>query len=124
MELKVEYLSVMAQAQKLTGVVGLDRFMQSAVMLAEVFPDVRHKVASMEAMDEYASMLGVPPRVIRTDEDAQELKDAEAESMAQMQQAEAMKTAGQGMQALSQTPINGGQTTALDAGLAQQGQAA
>jgi head-to-tail connecting protein len=120
MELKVEYLSVMAQAQKLTGVAGLDRFMQSAVALAEVFPDVRHKVDAMQAMDEYGQMLGVAPRVIRTDEDAEQLRASEAQAMAAAQQAETAKTSSQAMQAMAQTPLSSG-GSALDA-LAQQQQ--
>jgi Bacteriophage head to tail connecting protein len=120
-ELRVEYLSVMAQAQKLTGVAGLDRFMQSAVALAEVFPDVRHKVNAMEAMDEYGSMLGVSPRVVRPDDEAEQLRQAEAQAAAAAHQAEVAKTSGQAMQAMSQAPLRNG-TTALDAAMAQQPQ--
>ena len=94
--------------------------MQSAAALAEVFPDVRHKVNAMEAMDEYGQMLGVAPRVIRTDKDAEALRDGEAQAAAAAQQAEVMKASAQATHALSQTPVQGGRTTALDAIAEQQ----
>jgi hypothetical protein len=114
LELKVEYLSVMAQAQKLTGVAGLDRFMHSAVALADVFPSVRHKVNAIEAMDEYGAMLGVPPRVIRTDEDALAREQGEQQAAAAAQQAATMKESAGAMQSLAATPVDNGRTTALD----------
>jgi hypothetical protein len=123
-ELKVEYLSVMSQAQKLTGVVGLDRFMQGAAVLAQTFPDVLHKIDAMEAIDEYAQMLGVPPRVVRPDDQAQELRDSANAAAAQAQQAEVAKASAQATQALGNTPINQGRATALDAVTAPYPQAA
>jgi hypothetical protein len=42
--LKVEYISILAQAQKLVGVVGQDRFLQSMSVIAQEFPEVLHKI--------------------------------------------------------------------------------
>lgn len=91
-DLKVEYISIMAQAQKLVGVGGVDRYMQSATVLAQTFPDVRHKIDINEVMDGYAEMLGVPPKMTRTTEDAVKLQQAEAQAVQQAQQAEQAKT--------------------------------
>ncbi len=107
LELKVEYISIMAQAQKLIGVVGQDRFLQSTIGLAQTFPEARHKVNVFQVMDTYADMLGVDPRIVRTDDEAQASLDAEREAQAAAAQAEQMKTAGQAAQALAHAPTTG-----------------
>lgn len=114
LELKVDYISILSQAQKLVGVTGHDRFLQSTIALAEVFPEVRHKVVIFRAMDDYAEMLGVDPHVVRDTEEAEQLMAQEQRQVQAAQQAEQMKAMGQGVQALGTTPLQGGTTTALD----------
>jgi len=114
LDLKIEYISILSQAQKLVGVSGHDRFVQSAIMLTQTFPEVRHKVVAFRIVDDYAQMLGVDPHVVRDDKDAQALATAEQQAAAQAAQAEQAKTLAQAGQALSQTPMQQGQTTALD----------
>jgi hypothetical protein len=113
LDLKVEYISVMAQAQKLVGVVGQDRFLQSTLSLAEKFPSVIHKVNVFQAIDDYADMLGVNPKLVHSDEDARESLAAEQKAIAEQQQAEQLATLAKAGQSLGQTPVGG--QTALDA---------
>jgi hypothetical protein len=111
--LKVEYISIMAQAQKLAGIAGMDRFVGSLVTMAQVQPDVLHKWDAMQTVDEYGDKLGVPPKLIRTDEEAQARLEAQQQAAAAAQAAEMMKTAGQGVQSLANSPTQGGQSSAL-----------
>ena len=104
MELSVEFTSLMAQAQKLVGVVGLDRFMQSVGAMVQVFPDVMHKVNAMQAVDEYANALGVNPSLVVSDEDAQAAKDAQQQAAQQALAAESMNKLATGAAALGNTP--------------------
>jgi hypothetical protein len=113
--LKVEYISIMAQAQKLVGVVGQDRFVASVIGMAEVFPEVLYKIDAMQVVDGYADKLGADPRHVRSDEDARALMGQAQQAHAAAQQAEALKTGAQAAQALANTPLQGGSTTALDA---------
>lgn len=69
--LKVEYTSIMAQAQKLVGVTGSDRFLQTSMGMLELFPQVRHKLKVFQIVDNYADMLGVDPRTIVPTEEAE-----------------------------------------------------
>jgi len=117
-ELKVEYLSAMAQAQKQNGVQNLDRFLTTVIGMAELFPEALEKVNALEVVDVYGDKLGIDPNIVRTDEDAQQRIQARQESQAAAQQAEQVKTLAQGAQALGQTPVQGGATTALDAVMA------
>jgi hypothetical protein len=113
-DLRVQYISILSQAQKLVGVSGHDRFLQATIFMQQAFPEVRHKVNSFRAIDDYALMLGVDPHVVREDDEAQALLDAEQQAAAQAAEAEQMKTMAQGAQALGQTPVNQGTGTALD----------
>lgn len=108
--LKVEYTSILAQAQKLVGVVGQDRFLSSVVNLAQTFPSVTYKINEREIVDNYADMLGVPPKLIRTDEEADALMAAAAQQQQQAQQAENLAKYGKAAQALGNTPLDGRQT--------------
>lgn len=88
-ELNVEYISVLAQAQKLTAVTGLERLSTYAMNVAQVWPDARHKFDAMQSIDEYAAAVGVAPRVIRDDMAAEQFAMAEQQAI-QAQQAAAM----------------------------------
>lgn len=69
-KLKVEYISILAQAQKLVGVTGQDRFLQTTLGLTQIFPEVRNKVDVNQVIDNYAEMLGVDPRIVRSTDEA------------------------------------------------------
>jgi hypothetical protein len=112
-DLKVEYTSLMSQAQKLVGVVGQDRFLQSVGSLVGVFPEVRHKVQIFQAIDDYGDMLGVNPKLLRSNEDAQASLEAEQQAIAAANQAKQLRDLGGAAQALGNTPMGG--DTALQA---------
>lgn len=106
-ELKVEYISILADAQKLVGVVGQDRFLQSTGALVQLFPEVRHKIDPFQAVNLYGDMLGVDPRLIRSDDDARASLGQEQQ---QQQAAQATAQAAQVAKAAkdaSQAPITG-----------------
>lgn len=85
-DLKVEYISVMAQAQKLVGISSVDRFTGFVGNLAAYDPTVLKKVDTSQLVDVYGDMLSISPKVIRPDEQVQELVAAEQRAQAQQQQ--------------------------------------
>jgi hypothetical protein len=105
--LRVEYTSIMAQAQKLVGVVATDRFMQTMVPLSEAFPDVRHKVDALAVADEYADILGINPKIVVETELAQAAMAAQAQAMQAQAEAEQAATVAKAMQAAGNTPMEG-----------------
>ena len=109
MEMRVEYISLMAQAQKLVGVGGMERFANTATMLAANTqnPAMLDKLDMDQWVDEYGEMLGVPPTVIRSDEDVAEMRQAQAEAAQAMRQAEEAKMQAEAVQKLSQTDTSG-----------------
>ena len=89
MDLKVEFISVLAQAQRAVGAQSTDRMLGTIASMAQLWPEVRHKVNALQAVDEYAEMYGVPPRIIVPDDQAQAAIEADARA-AQAAQAAAM----------------------------------
>lgn len=94
--LKVEYISTMAQAQKMVGIGSIERWIGFVGNVAQIYPDARHKVDAVNAVDQVGEMLGVPQKLIRPDEDVKNIIQQEA---AQAQQAQALQTGMAGVQA-------------------------
>lgn len=88
-DLKVEYISIMAQAQKMIGTSGIERVAGFVGNLAAVNPNVLDKIDFDQTIDEYANMLGVPPRMIKSDDAVADIRAAKAKA-AQAQQMAAM----------------------------------
>jgi hypothetical protein len=105
MELNVEYVSVMAQAMKLTGITSIERFMSFAGNLAGVNPGVLDKVDFDQAVDEYANMVGVPPSMIKDDDTVAKIREQRAQQQAAMQQAEMAAQGAQTAKTLSETQV-------------------
>jgi len=105
--LKVEYISILAQAQKLVGVVAQDRLLQSVVGLAQAYPEVLKKLDIYQVVDNYGEMYGTDPRLIRPTEDAQQLVAAEAQRQQAQLDAEHAKTMAEALHQAGTTPMDG-----------------
>lgn len=104
-ELKVEYVSVLAQAQRLVGVGAIERMAGYSAQLAAVWPGSRHKFNAEQSIDEYADALGVPPQTIRSDEEAGAIAQAEAQAAAQAQAAEQGQAVAQTAKTMADTSV-------------------
>jgi hypothetical protein len=120
--LKVEYTSIMAQAQKLVSVAGQDRFLQSALVLAESFPEVTQKIKGSVVVDTYADMYGVPPDMIRTDEEVAELMAQQQQRQQAIEEAQVAKDMSTAAKNAGTTPMEG--DTLLNRAAAAAGAAA
>ncbi|PUX69043.1 portal protein [Cronobacter sakazakii] len=102
MPLRIEYISVMAQAQKAIGLSSLERFVGFVGNLAKAKPEALDKLNVDQAIDNYAVMSGVSPTVVVPQEQAQQTRNDRAQ---QQQQAMALQTgmaAVQGAKTLSE----------------------
>jgi len=82
MDLNVEFVSTLAQAQRAVAGASYDRFLGTISTLAPLFPQVRHKVKINQVVDDYADLYGVNPDIVRSDDEAEELEAAEAQAAA------------------------------------------
>jgi hypothetical protein len=90
--MRVEYLGVMAQAQKMLGTAGIERVVGIVTSLAAVNNSVVDKLDVDQTVDEYADMMGVKPGIIRPDAEVDVLR---AQRQQQQQAAQAMAAAQQ-----------------------------
>lgn len=93
MELKVEYISILAQAQQMIGIQGVRELTGFVMQGAAVVPGMLDKLDTDQIVDEYALMLGTKPNLVRTDEQVAEIRAQQAKEKAQ-QQALAMAQQG------------------------------
>ncbi len=107
MDLNVEYVSILAQAQKALGVSGIERAIGFAGNLAGIQPDIIDKIDFDQAVDEYTAMLGVPPTIVRSDEDVAQMRQARAQAQQQQAAMEQMSAGIQGAKLLSETDVSG-----------------
>lgn len=104
-ELNVEYISVLAQAQKLVAVAGIERVSTYAMTLAQAWPEARHKFDAMQAVDEYARAIGVPPSLVTDDDKAQQAVQAERMAQAAQQAVQAAPQVSKAAKDASETDI-------------------
>ena len=107
-ELEVEYVSVLAQAQRMVSVSGLERVAGFASNLANLWPEARHKVNATEMVDDYADAIGVNPKTIRSDQDVEAIRKQEQQAALREQQAEGMAQAAEMAKTASQADTTEG----------------
>lgn len=118
-DLDVEYVSVLAQAQKMVGTANMEQFNAFLGNIAAVKPDVVDMIDFDEEITEYGERLGIAPKIIRSKDKVIQIR-AERQQAAQAQQM--MQNAGsavQGAKVLSDTQV--GESSALDMLLGMSG---
>ena len=101
MELNVEFVSMLAQAQRAIGTNSVDRYVNSMGMLAQMKPDVLDKLDSDAWADGYADMLGVDPKLIVGGEKVARIRQERAQAQQAMAQQEAQNQAVDNMTKLN-----------------------
>lgn len=101
--LKVEYISVMAQAMRMVGMSSLERLMGFVGNLAGANPTVLDKINMDAAVDSYAESIGVAPGVVLAANEASAIREQRAQQQAQQQAMQAAAAGAQGAKLLSET---------------------
>jgi hypothetical protein len=114
--IKVDFVSILAQMQRMVGIGQIERTAGFIGNLAGVFPEAADKLNIDEMIDEYADRAGAPPKIIRSNDAVKSIRDARIQQK-QMEQAAmaapAMKDGAAAAELLSRTRTEPG--TALDA---------
>jgi hypothetical protein len=115
-DLRVEYLSLMAVAQKMVGLGGLERFASFGSNIAKLTGkiEILDKINFDEVLDEHALMTGVSPRVVVTDEDVKAIRDRRQKIQEAAQGAQTLKDASVGVKNLATSPTQGGRNALSD----------
>ena len=102
-DLKVEYISILAQAQQAVGAASIERTLGFVGNLAAANPEVLDKIDFDQAVDEYSSVLGTPSSIIRSDDKVAEMRAGRAQAQAQAQAQQVMAQSAQTAKVLSET---------------------
>ena len=107
-DLNIEYISTLAQAQKMMPVTTLSQMAGFIGQVAQVDPRAVKKLDTFGMIDDYAEAIGVSQRAIRsTEEVEQELKQ-------EMQAQQQMQMASMAAQAMGNMNLNPSENPALE----------
>lgn len=111
--IQIEYISMLALAQKASATAGMERLLQVEGSLMATDPDVGDLVDKDEFVREYADLLMVNQKIMRSPEQVAVIRKQRAAVQQQQQDAQAAamtaQTAVTGAQTLSKTDVGGGQ---------------
>jgi hypothetical protein len=95
-EIRVEYISSLAMAQRAVATGGIDRLAAFVGGLVGAgFQSAADKFDADQAIDEYSSLIGVPPRLVVPDEQVAAIREQRAQQQQQMQMMEMAKQAAE-----------------------------
>ncbi|MCP3983686.1 MAG: hypothetical protein GY723_04815 [bacterium] len=106
-DLRVEYISILAQAQKLVATATIERLATFTSSLAQAQPEVLDKLNGDKMVDDYGETIGADPELIRSNEQVAELRQQRAQA-AQLNQesARAARDAAVAAKTASETTIS------------------
>lgn len=82
-ELSIEFVSVLAQAQKAVATVAVDRFIATLGVIGNMRREALDKLDVDETIDRYGEALGVPPQIIVPTEKTLDIRAARAQAEAE-----------------------------------------
>jgi hypothetical protein len=115
MPLKVDFVSLLAQAQKMVATNAVDQFMGFIGGVASVDQDALDVFDTDAISDGYAEYLGIEAGMLRPKEERAARRTARQQAIQQQAQIEQAERAASIAKAMGETPMDGGGTTALDA---------
>ena len=78
-ELKIEFVSILTQMQRMVGLGQIERTAGFIGGLVATFPDAADKLNYDEAIDEYADRAGAPAKMIRSGKEVEEIRNGRAQ---------------------------------------------
>lgn len=117
--IQVEYISILAQAQRMVGTSAIEQFTSFVGTLAGVKPEVLDNYNADAAAAQYGEMLGIPADLMYDDEVVAEIRETRAKQQQQQQMAAMMQQGAQGVKTLSEADT--GENNALGALLGGMG---
>lgn len=87
-QLKIEFISILTQAQKMLSLSSVDRLASTGVQLNEAMPGILDNLDGDELFRDYGSNLGVDPKFLRSKADVAQMRQGRAQ---QAQQQNAMQ---------------------------------
>lgn len=105
--IKVEFISLLAQAQKAVGLASIERTIGFIGSLAQLRPDALDKLDADATIDEFADQVGPPPGIILTTKQANEARQVRAQQQQQQMMVENAQPMAQAASLISETAERG-----------------
>lgn len=107
LKLSVEYISIMAQAQKMIGIGSLERFAHFSGQMIGPFPASAKKTNANKIIEMYGDMVSLPPGIVRSDEEVAAMEAQEQQAMQVQQRAQMMSEGAKAANQLANAPTDG-----------------
>ncbi|MBA4359802.1 MAG: hypothetical protein C0411_03605, partial [Pseudomonas sp.] len=109
LDLRVEFTSILAQAQKAIGVQSIERAIGFAGQVATTTQSINalDLLDADEAMRQYFELIGTPPTLVRADDMVAEIRKQRAQVQQQAEMQQQLGSVIQGAQMLSETDTGG-----------------
>lgn len=85
-DIEIDYISPLAQAQKMSGLVNVEQAIAQVAQMAQIWPEVVKKVDPLATVSKYFEMLGAPAVMQRSNEAVQEIIEREQKAMQEQQE--------------------------------------
>ena len=85
-DIQVDYISPLAQAQKMSGLVNIEQAIAFVGQMAQIWPEVTKKVDPIKTVAKYFENVGAPAVIQRSDEDTMAVIMQEQQEMARQQE--------------------------------------
>lgn len=108
-ELEIDYVSSLAQAQKLAGLRATQAYLAVGVDLSQLLPETLDKMDADKIMDEVADITGIAPALNRSDDEVQEIRARRQQAAEEDKADEQTNMEVERMKALSQADLGNGQ---------------
>lgn len=106
-QIEIEFVSVLAQAQKAITTNATDRFVQTMGGIAGFDPGVLDRFNTDAWVDDYSDSLGINPHILRSIEEAGKLRQARQQAQQQQMQTEQLKQQASAAKDLSAANTSG-----------------
>jgi len=108
--IEIQYISILADAQRAASTSAIERWLQLAGGLVAVKPDAMDNVNSDETIETYGDLLNIPPHLQNTPEAIAAIRAARGKQLQQQQALQTGSAMAQGAETLSNTDVGGGQS--------------
>lgn len=105
-EVKIEYISPLAQAQKMSGVVAIEQSTAFILQMAQAWPESLKSIDALETVRKYMDYLGAPAQMRKSPEQIQAEIEAEQEARAQAEQQQQLMAVAQAAPGITQAAKN------------------
>ena len=105
-DVKIVYISPLAQAQKMSGLVNIEQAIAFVANMAQMWPDAIKSIDPLGTVAKYMDLLGAPAKMRRPAEEVQQMIQQEQKAMQQAQQEQQAMQMAQALPDITQAAKN------------------